>query len=101
MASKRHRKRKRKLRDAVSLASGRGTSKVHPLVLELTGEHAFDFGQVEGSTELGAHGCNGAVAGSDPTGDNAGEVRQVRVHVQREAVIRDPAPDGHADGGNL
>src|SRR3569833_3449498 len=34
-------------------------------------------------------------------GHNAGEMRQVRVHIQRHAMQADPALDAHAQGGDL
>jgi hypothetical protein len=69
---------------------------------EFLREDAFYFGQVERfAAELGLHGGDSAVGRADAAGDDAGEVGEVGVHVEREAVVGGPAFYGDADGGDF
>ena len=66
---------------------------------EFAGEDGFDGGEGDVAAEFGAEGGDGAVGGGDAAGDDAAEVGEIGRDVEGEAVVGDPAFDGHAEGG--
>ena len=68
-------------------------------IRERAGHDVFDVLHHDFAVELAGQRGDGLVA--DPTGDDHVEVREVGVHVEREAVHGDPAADSNADRADL
>ena len=78
-----------------------GREEGGPKGLEFLGDDFLDGGEVEVVAELGVEGGDGALGGGDAAGDDAGEVGEVGVYVEGEAVVSDPAADGDTEGGDF